>query len=236
MKLAVDIRRALASPGRVFQLEATFASSAPVVVVFGHSGSGKSVTMQAIAGLLRPDTGRIVLNDRVLFDSGRRVNVPARDRRVGYVFQDYALFPHLTVSANVAFGLPRNHGRLRTLLESFALLDLADSYPAQLSGGQRQRVALARALAPQPELLLLDEPFAALDPLLRDRMRAELKRTVEVANIPLVLITHDPADAGYFRGQLITFDAGRVVATDDLADPGRWAAARERLGVGPGLL
>jgi len=236
MKLAVEIRKALVSPGRTFRLEASFATSGPLVVIFGHSGSGKSVTMQAIAGLLRPDAGSIVLNDRVLFDAGNGVNVPARDRRIGYVFQDYALFPHLTVAANVGFGLSGNGTRLRELLETFALVELADSFPAQLSGGQRQRVALARALAPGPELLLLDEPFAALDPVLRDRMRAELRRTVEATGTPMLLITHDPADADYFRGQMITFDAGRVVATDDLNSPGAWELARERLGAATGRL
>lgn len=236
MRLTVDIRRTLVSPGRTFRLEASFAISGPLVVVFGHSGSGKSVTMQAIAGLVRPDAGSIVLNDRVLFDATGGVNVAARDRRVGYVFQDYALFPHLSVAANVGFGLHGNRARLRELLDSFALLELAGSFPAQLSGGQRQRVALARALAPGPELLLLDEPFAALDPVLRERMRAELRRTVEATRTPMVLVTHDPADADYFRGQLLTFDAGRVVATDDLNSPGAWELARERLGAPAGRL
>ncbi|MEO7386029.1 MAG: ATP-binding cassette domain-containing protein [Gammaproteobacteria bacterium] len=227
MTLAVDIRRSLVSAGRVFTLDVSFSTAAPLAVVFGHSGSGKSVTMQAIAGLLRPDEGSILLNDRALFDSVRRINVPARERRVGYVFQDYALFPHLTVSQNVAFGLPPRGRSLPTLLESFALAELANSYPAQLSGGQRQRVALARALAPQPELLLLDEPFAALDPLLRERMRAELLRTVTAAHIPVVLITHDPADADFFPGQLFMFADGRVVESD--------GPAREQLHPGAGL-
>ena len=228
MNLAVDIRRSLVSPGRVFQLEAGFTTTAPLVVVFGHSGSGKSATMQAIAGLLRPDAGTIRLGDRELFDSASGTNVPARDRRIGYVFQDYALFPHLDVAGNVGFGLRRGDSRLGELLRSFDLLELAGSYPAQLSGGQRQRVALARALAPRPELLLLDEPFAALDPLLRDRMRAELLRRLSEANIPAVLITHDPADADFFPGQLLMFGDGRVIARD--------GEARDRLRSGNGSL
>lgn len=226
MKLTVDIRRTLVSPGRSFELQVAFATDSPFLVVFGHSGSGKSVTMQAIAGLLRPDAGRIRLGDRVLFDAAAGVDLPARARRVGYVFQDYALFPHLTVAGNVGFGLRRGDPRLAGLLESFDLAELAASFPGQLSGGQRQRVALARALAPGPELLLLDEPFAALDPLLRDRMRAELLRTVQAAGTPVVLITHDPVDAAFFPGELLLFAAGRVAATGD--------EARARLRTGTG--
>lgn len=211
MNLQVDIRRTLRSPGREFRLNVRFTTTAPLVVVFGHSGSGKSVTMQAIAGLLRPDEGRIVAGTEALFDSARRIDVAARRRRVGYVFQDYALFPHLTVAANVAFGAGGDARAVAGLLRSFAIEELADSFPAQLSGGQRQRVALARALAPRPGLLLLDEPFAALDPLLREEMRAELLQSVQAWGIPVVIITHDPADADFFPGQRITFSDGRIV-------------------------
>ncbi len=211
MTLEVDIRRTLKSPGREFRLDVSFKSTAPLVVVFGHSGSGKSVTMQAIAGLLRPDEGRIVVDGEVLFDAERRIDVAARKRRVGYVFQDYALFPHMDVAANVAFGAGGDGRTVAELLRSFAIEELAGSFPLQLSGGQRQRVALARALAPRPKLLLLDEPFAALDPLLRDEMRAGLLQSVQAWNIPVVIITHDPADAGFFPGQRITFREGRIV-------------------------
>ncbi|MEZ5564682.1 MAG: ATP-binding cassette domain-containing protein [Gammaproteobacteria bacterium] len=210
MTLQVDIRRTLRSPGREFHLNVNFTTTTPLVVIFGHSGSGKSVTMQAIAGLLRPDNGRIVVGGDTVFDSSQQIDIPARRRGVGYVFQDYALFPHLSVAANVAFGMAGDARAVAGLLRSFAIEELADSFPAQLSGGQRQRVALARALAPRPRLLLLDEPFAALDPLLRDEMRVELLQAVQVWNIPVVIISHDPADADFFPGQRVTFRDGQI--------------------------
>jgi molybdate transport system ATP-binding protein len=147
------------------------------------SGAGKSLTLQAIAGVTTPDAGRIVVEDRVLFDTPRKIKIPARDRDIGYVFQDYALFPHLTVAHNVAFGLRRgwpwylpwgDRLRLEEVLEIFELGSLRESLPRDLSGGQRQR--LARALIRRPSLLLLDEPFSALDALLRARLREELLR------------------------------------------------------------
>jgi molybdate transport system ATP-binding protein len=204
---------------RVFSLEASFASDEDIVVLFGPSGAGKSLTLQAIAGLTRPDAGRIVVADRVLFDSARKIRIPARHRDIGYVFQDYALFPHLTVAHNVAFGLRRSWPwylprgdrlRLDEVLEIFELSSLRDSLPRDLSGGQRQRVALARALIRRPSLLLLDEPFSALDALLRARMRQELRRMQERFNLPVVLITHDPEDVAALAQTVVVYDAGRV--------------------------
>lgn len=232
----VDFTKQLRHGTARFDLTVGFRSDAQRLVLYGASGAGKTQTLKIMAGLVQADHGHVRIDGTELYCSTRGVSLSPQQRRLAYVFQDYALFPHLSVAANVGFGLPRNDPRLDELLESFALTELAGSYPAQLSGGQRQRVALARALAPRPELLLLDEPFAALDPLLRDRMRTELLRTVEAAQIPVILITHDPADADFFRGQLITFDSGRVVATDDLTDPQQWHLARERLKTSAGLL
>jgi molybdate transport system ATP-binding protein len=219
MQLLVDIKKNLWSGRRVFRLEAAFASEEDIVVLFGPSGAGKSLTLQAIAGLITPDAGRIVAGDRVLFDASRSIRVPARHRDVGYVYQDYALFPHLTVARNVSFGLKRgwpwylpkgDRFRLEEVLEIFELTALKDSLPRDLSGGQRQRVALARALIRRPSLLLLDEPFSSLDTLLRAKMRQELLKIKERFAIPVMLITHDPEDVAALAGTLVVYEPGRV--------------------------
>jgi molybdate transport system ATP-binding protein len=219
MRLDVDIRRVMADPQRPFSLELAFRSDSSRVVLFGPSGSGKSLTLRAIAGLMRPDAGHIGVRGRTLFDDFRGVDVPARERRIGYVFQDYALFPHLTVAQNVAFGLTaglRQPSRQKVpeaaqrWLDAFELEGLANRYPAQISGGQQQRVALARALAPQPDLLLLDEPFAALDPLLRGRLRDELVALQARLDVQMLVITHDPADVEALGQHVLEIREGRL--------------------------
>ncbi|MBI1398290.1 MAG: ATP-binding cassette domain-containing protein [Betaproteobacteria bacterium] len=223
MKLAVEIGLHLASRNRAFDLDARFECHRDVTVIFGASGSGKSLTLQSIAGLHRPDRGRVVLGSRVLFDASARVDVPMRERRVAYVFQDFALFPHMTVAQNVAYpfmkwwqrSVPKPvWPRVRSMLELFEIAHLADGYPLELSGGQRQRVALARALVGEPELLLLDEPFSALDPLLRERMRHELLGLRARIGVPLLVITHDPDDVATLAEDVIVFRDGRVVAEE----------------------
>ena len=222
--LEVEVACRLASHGRTFDLDARFSCHRDVTVIFGPSGSGKSLTLQAVAGLMRPAQGRIRLNGTPLFDTAAGIDLPSRDRGVAYVFQDYALFPHLTVEANVAFPMARwwqrgvpAHARavVDEMLDLFELAPLRSSYPAQLSGGQRQRVALARALVNRPRLLLLDEPFSALDPLLRERMRHELLRYRERLQVPLLVITHDPDDVATLADEVIVFREGRVVFTGD---------------------
>jgi len=219
MKILVDIKKQLWSGRRVFSLEASFASDQNIVALFGPSGAGKTLTLQAIAGLTSPDTGRIVVKDRVLFDAARKIKIPARHRDIGYVFQDYALFPHLTVAHNVAFGLRRgwpwylpqgDRLRLDEVLEIFELSALRESLPRDLSGGQRQRVALARALIRRPSLLLLDEPFSALDALLRARMREELLKVQERFSLPVILITHDPEDVAALAQTVVVYDGGKI--------------------------
>jgi molybdate transport system ATP-binding protein len=240
MKLRVDIRKALRARDREFRLAAAFSAQNDRIVVFGPSGSGKSVTIQCIAGLITPDEGVIQLGDRVLFDSAAGINLPTQARGVGFVFQDYALFPHLTVADNVGFGLrtgiwggldARTREQVREYLALFELAALASNYPRQLSGGQRQRVALARALIRHPQLLLLDEPLSALDPMLRERMRRELRTMQERFQVPMVVITHDPMDAEALAQTLVVFDHGHVARTVDHMAEGERAAHAVRRAV-----
>ena len=219
MEIQVNISKTLISQGRRFTLQASFCSEEKFVVLFGPSGSGKTMTVRAIAGLTAPDSGRIAVGGRVMFDSARRVNVPARRREIGYVLQDYALFPHLTVEKNVGFGLrtrwplplsTRAHRRVEEFLDLLDLTPLAKNFPQELSGGQRQRVALARALILNPKLLLLDEPFSALDPLLRGKLRDGLARIQSQFQIPVIMITHDPEDIQVFAETLVIYDGGQV--------------------------
>lgn len=222
MWLELDIQRRMRAAGQAFELRVALRCSARNVVLCGPSGAGKSLTLKAIAGLLRPDHGHIRLHGASVFerDASPRMDIPARQRRIGYVFQDYALFPFLSVRQNVAFGL---HGgwlnpstrhrdeRVERWLRALRIDGVADALPGQISGGQRQRTALARALAPGPQALLLDEPFAALDHGLRDHLRAELQGALEQAGIPLLLISHDPQDIAVFGGQVVRMAQGRVV-------------------------
>lgn len=221
MRLEVDIRKTVRSGKRVFHLDVRLCSSSERIVIVGPSGSGKSLTLKAIAGLLRPDAGAIRLDGRVLFDAAAGVDLPSRAREVAYVFQDYALFPHLTVRQNIAFALTRGwlnprcnvrHEAVDHWLEAFRLHPLADQFPAELSGGQRQRTALARALVAKPRALLLDEPFAALDPALRAAMRNELQELQRRLEVPMILITHDPEDALVFGDHVLNLQDGRIAA------------------------
>lgn len=227
--IRIDIRTTLRSAQREFRLNARFASSSKRIVIYGASGAGKSQMLKAIAGLARPDAGVIELGGQVLFDSERGIDITPQRRNVGYLFQDYALFPHLNVRQNIAFGLqrglwnPRPHAGGAAVdywLQAFELEAVARQMPAQLSGGQRQRVALARALVAEPRALLLDEPFAALDPALRVRMRAELDALQRRLDIPMLMITHDPADAATFGGHVLTMADGAILDDEDNAEQG----------------
>ncbi len=189
------------------------------VALFGPSGTGKSLTLQVIAGLFEPDAGRIVVNEQVLLDTSRRIFVPARLRRVGYVPQSYTLFPHLNVRDNILFGVrkrprPEQESRLAELLRVLRLEDLQERRPARLSGGQQQRVALARALITDPQILLLDEPFTALDSIIRGRLQEELLNIKERFRLPIVLVTHDLNEAYTLSEQMVVIDQGRVVQSD----------------------
>jgi molybdate transport system ATP-binding protein len=203
---------------RRFDLDIAFATDAPFIALYGPSGAGKSLTLQAMAGLLPVRAGLVKLNDRALLDTAAGISVPPEARGVGYLFQHYALFPHLSVRDNVAFGLTSWRRRLKAedaarvdeLIESFGLTAMASSKPATLSGGQQQRVALARALACNPQVLLLDEPFAALHSALRRELRAELKRVRAQWGIPAVMVSHDADDVVALADEVYLFDGGRV--------------------------
>jgi molybdate transport system ATP-binding protein len=209
---------------RRFELDVAFAADAPVVALYGASGAGKSLTLQAMAGLRRPARGHVRVGGRTLYDAARHVDLPARARRLGYVFQQYALFPHLSVRDNVAFGLtswrrrlgPEDATRLDELLDGFGLLPLAHSRPHTLSGGQQQRVALARALACHPAALLLDEPFSALHPALRRQLRDELAAARARWSVPLVLVTHDLDDVVALADKAFLLEDGRIVRGFDV--------------------
>jgi molybdate transport system ATP-binding protein len=220
MTLDIQLRKTIHAADRTFELDVAFRSDALRMVLFGPSGAGKSLTLQAIAGLITPDTGRIAFNDRLLFDSQSGIHLPPQQRRVAYLFQDYALFPHLTVAQNIGFGLrhgclpmrrPERHPLVQQWMQAFRIENTAASYPLQLSGGQRQRVALARALVAGPDLLLLDEPFAALDQSLRQHMREELREMQQQLALPMVTITHDPADVAVLGDVVFTMQDGKVV-------------------------
>ncbi|WP_404614549.1 ABC transporter ATP-binding protein [Caballeronia udeis] len=206
-------------------LDIAFRSTSQRIVLFGSSGAGKSLTLQTIAGLLTPDEGEIVLNETTLLDTANAIDLSPQARRIAYLFQDYALFPHLNVRQNIAFGLKRGwwnpskhvaHADVDYWLRAFDLTQVARQFPAQLSGGQKQRVALARALVPHPQLLLLDEPFSALDMALRQRMRQELADLQSRLDIPMVLITHDPDDVAMFGDQVVNLREGLVQPDDAL--------------------
>ncbi|CEJ44306.1 molybdate ABC transporter permease subunit [Umezakia ovalisporum] len=215
--LFVDIEKKLPD----FRLQVCFTSDGHTLGCLGGSGAGKSMVLRCIAGIETPTKGRISLNGRVLFDSEQKINLPARDRRVGFLMQNYALFPHMTVMQNIAFGLPEELSnraikqQVEAQLLAMQLQGLENRYPHQLSGGQQQRVALARALAIQPEALLLDEPFSALDTYLRHQLQEQLTATLRNYSGVTLFVTHNLEEAYEICEQLLVMSQGRVIAHDD---------------------
>ena len=199
----LNVRKTLRSKGRVFEFDVQLHETQPRIVLTGASGIGKSMLLQAIAGLIQPDDGHIRLDGQVLFDQRSGVSLAPQQRRVGYLFQNYGLLPHLTALGNVGFGLRQGiwgflsreqKDEAMQWLERLQLAHLAHQYPHTLSGGQQQRLALARLAILKPRVLLLDEPFSALDPHLRQSMRQEVAALLETLNIPLLMVSHDDAD------------------------------------------
>ena len=205
-----------------FTLDVEFEAAAGVTILFGASGAGKSATLKAIAGLVRPDSGSIRIGERVLFDSAARISLPIRERRVGYVFQHLALFPHLSALGNVEFALSRlgRHERRRRafeMLEQFHIAHTAARRPREISGGEAQRVALARALAGDPRLLLLDEPLSALDEATKVSIISDLKQINRKLGLPILYVTHSREEAIALGERALIYEAGRIIAAGEPA-------------------
>ena len=215
--LSVDIIKNLPD----FSLSIRFSIERDILVLFGPSGCGKTTTLRSIAGLLQPDGGRIVNDGEVFFDSTNKIFIPPRQRRIGYMFQDFALFPHMNVYRNIWYGVRDHDQEARQMYEKLTNLlkigHLAERSPGQLSGGEKQRVALARALMAQPKILLLDEPLSSLDTETRWEVRNELREMQRIWNIPFILVTHDHDEARFLGDQVLYMQKGRQVG---LAAPG----------------
>lgn len=216
--LQVSIRKKYGNNGRIFTLDLEFAAPGGVTILFGPSGSGKTTCLRAVAGIVRPDDGRIAVGPRIYFDSAAGTDLAIQERRVGFVFQDYLLFPHLTAEQNVAYGVRSGSvskaEKRRRACELLSLLGIeyaANQYPRELSGGESQRVALARALASDPEMVLLDEPLSAVDASTRARLLVEIGATQRKTGIPFLYVTHNVAEAVEIGDHVVVLDQGRAV-------------------------
>ncbi len=212
--LAVEVEKRLGD----FSLHAGFETAGGVTALFGASGSGKTTLVNMIAGLLAPDRGRIVVDDTVLYDSEKRIDIPVHRRRIGYVFQEGRLFPHLTVAKNLdygrrMYGLPRDDTGAAQILTLLDIRHLLGRRPGKLSGGERQRVAIGRALLMQPRLLLLDEPLASLDTARKREILPYLERLRDEARVPMVYVSHHAAELRRIATTVALMDGGRIVAT-----------------------
>ncbi|GAB1354360.1 hypothetical protein MASR1M12_30980 [Erysipelotrichia bacterium] len=212
MSLQIKIQKQLAD----FSLDVEWEVKKEIGVIFGYSGAGKSLSLQLIAGLLAPDAGRIQADGNLFFDSATGLHLPPQKRRLGYVFQDSSLFPHMSVADNIRFGLrdkdaAAGEKHLLEMARQFEIDDLLQKFPHQISGGQKQRVAFARALIGEPLALLLDEPFSALDNPIRAKMRKFLIQVQRQFNIPIVMVTHDLFEACSLADRIMIYSGGRVI-------------------------
>ena len=218
--LHVDVKKRFGDRRHpAFLLDVEFSVTDGITVLVGASGSGKTTCLRLIAGVLTPDEGRISVGARTYFDSSRRVNLPIRRRRIGFVFQDYALFPHLTAEQNIAYGVKAGdrktrYDKAREMLSLFHIEHTRRRFPSEMSGGEAQRVALARALASDPAIVLLDEPLSAVDVETRTRLLDEIEDAQRKANIPFIYVTHNEAEAERLGTHRVTLQGGRIAHED----------------------
>lgn len=209
--LEVNVKRTLTDATRQqFQLDVEFVVGNGFTVLTGPSGSGKTSTLQMIGGILRPDSGYIELGGNRFFDSGTSIDLPIQNRRVGFVFQDYALFPHFTAQQNVAYGVRNGDGMAKALemLEAFHIPHTRSRRPHEMSGGEQQRAALARALASDPSIVLLDEPLSAVDVETRSKLLDEIESAQERSKVPFIYVTHNEAEAERLSDSRVYFENG----------------------------
>ena len=216
--LKVDIQKELSE----FDLKVDFELKKGCLGILGPSGCGKSMTLKSVAGIVDPDIGVISLStdeETIYFDSSKKINLKPQKRNVGYLFQNYALFPNMTVEENVGIGLPdKDEKRVSEMIKRFHLEGLEKRYPRQLSGGQQQRVALARIMAYSPDVILLDEPFSAMDTFLKEQLRIELVNSLKDFDGVSIMVTHDRDEAFQFCDELIVLDKGKIIAKGDTYD------------------
>lgn len=231
MSLFVQIKKKAGN----FQLQVDMEQEMGITGLLGASGCGKSMTLKCIAGIIKPDEGRIVLNGRVLFDSEKGINLKPQERKVGYLFQNYALFPNMTAEQNILCGMCREKNKqvkkekLEEVLKVMELTGQRRQYPAQLSGGQQQRTALARILVSEPELLLLDEPFSALDSYLREQLQTQIRTILEQFGKDVLMVSHSRDEVYYLCGRTAVMNGGQILkmapTKEVFADPGSRTAA-----------